>query len=177
MIRVVHGITILEEELIKRELGISTENPFSCNQERPRITSRCPISKTSASKTNFVGFEILFCIHDVTNEALTTYLPPFTFDLSACRTFTFLALLYMPIRLAISFPTIGAVAAVSTTAWTVVPAILIGTVSKAECLGVRPTESAPPILFPNPLHHWFQILIQLCELTLHHVQAEFSLQN
>jgi len=143
------GITKPEWSFLRHLACVSTQNPCSSHQESPKMTSRFPISNTSASNVNLLKRDPS---EKTLNVVFTTYFPPARVDPSPCRTLTFLALFQHPNFFAILSPITGALAPVSNTALTSSLAIVIWTVKRGVCLGVCPTVGDTlRIRFPIPL--------------------------
>ena len=127
---------------------VSTENPFSVNQDNHNIRSLFPISKTSLSIANLPKTEE----ESITlNVVFTTQFPPKELP-SPCLTLTFLALFHIPNLYARCFPVTKALASVSTTASISSSAKYNLTVRRGVCQGVRPmADDVLLIRFLNPL--------------------------
>jgi len=143
------GITKPERSFLRHLAYVSTLNQCSSNQESPKMTSRFPISNTSASNVNLSKRDPS---EKTLNVVFTTYFPPARVDPSPCRTLTFLGFFQHPNFFTILSPITGALAPVSTTASTSSPAIVIRTVKRGVCLGVPPTVGDTLLIrFPTPL--------------------------
>ena len=129
---VTEGIHVTEEGMTRPEIGflkqrscVSTRKPFSVNQDKPKIKSLFPISKTSASNENLpktVGDVVEETRSNTLNDVLTMKFPPDKCEPSLCLTLTFRVLLQTPNFFANHFPSTGALAAQSTITSTSFPA-------------------------------------------------------
>ena len=132
---------------------VSTENPFSINQDNPNIISLFLISKTSASIANLLKTEE----ESITlNIVLTMKFPPKWLP-SPSLTLTFLALFYIANLHARPFSSTEALAPVSTTASISFLARSNLTGKRGVCQGVRLTAGDVLLIcFLSPLLNWAQ---------------------
>lgn len=128
------------------------QNSCSCNQESPNIISRCPMSRTSASKSKLSRL-LIECVGVCKNlkEVLTTRVPPSYVPPSACDMVAFVFRLRVPIFFASFGFTTGPEAAVSITASARIPPFKqTMTVNSKECLGLVPMVGGSlPSRFPT----------------------------